>query len=124
MSSYLEAYGAGEEQRQKRIRLNQTIVDHPGVVLVIGGTLYAIFENYAKKAGSRISSNCCGSATTRRRTGCGAARKRTPCRDYTYAKFPRRLGTQSPHADQSVAKSGLSQSCGSGVSIRLDYSGQ
>jgi hypothetical protein len=50
--------------------------------------------------------------------GCTEA---SPCRDYPFNKFLDDWGPKSTHADESSAHIGLSQSCGSGVVIRLDY---
>ncbi len=52
---------------------------------------------------------------------CGVARIRIPAPAYPFAKFQEDWGPKSEHANESVAHIGLSQSCGRGVLIRLDY---
>ena len=44
-----------------------------------------------------------------------------PCPGYPFTKFQEDWGPKSEHADAAVAHIGLSQSCGTGVLIRLDY---
>jgi hypothetical protein len=46
-----------------------------------------------------------------------------PCPQYTFPKFLEDWGPKSEHAGNPTASIGLSQSCGSGVVIRLDYKG-
>ena len=46
-----------------------------------------------------------------------------PCPEYPFTKFMDDWGPKSSHADQASANIGLSQSCGSGVVIRIDYKG-
>jgi hypothetical protein len=121
MSSYLEAYGAAEEQRAKRVRLikNSSIV--LGCVIVVALIAYGIFKNYSEeqqvKSFVRLMQAHDYSGAYRL-WGCSESH---PCPDYALAKFMEDWGPKSAHADQSSAQIGLSQSCGSGVVIRLDY---
>ncbi len=123
MSSYLEAYGAAEEQRAKRVRLIKISSIVLGCVLVVGLIAYALFKNYseerqAKSFVSLLQAHDYSGAY--RLWGCSET---NPCRDYAFGKFMEDWGPKSTHADQSTAQIGLSQSCGSGVVIRLDYRG-
>jgi hypothetical protein len=123
MSGYLEAYGAAEEQRVKRVRLIKNGSIALAAVLVVGLTLYAIFKNHgaeqqAKSFVSMLRAQDYGAAY--RMWGCTDSH---PCPDYSFQKFQEDWGAKSAHADQSSAQIGVSQSCGSGVLIRLDYKG-
>jgi hypothetical protein len=123
MASYLETYGAAEEQRAKRIHLMKNTAIVVVSVLAVALILYGTFKNYseeqqAKKFVSLLQAQNYQAAYEL--WGCSAAR---PCPDYPFDKFLEDWGPKSPHADELSAKIGLSQSCGSGVVIRLDYKG-
>ena len=123
MSSYLEAYGAAEEQRAKRIHLIKRGSIVLGSVIVVGLIVYGIFKNHSEEQQvktfvSQLQAHNYQEAY--RPWGCSDAH---PCPDYPFDKFMEDWGPKSAHADQSSAHIGLSQSCGSGVVIRLDYKG-
>lgn len=123
MSSYLEAYGAAEEQRAKRVRLIKISSIVLACVLVVGLAAYGIFKNYSEERQAKNFVSMMQArdyAAAYRLWGCSEAQ---PCKDYVFTKFMEDWGPKSAHADQSSAQIGLSQSCGSGVVIRLDYKG-
>ena len=123
MASYLEAYGAAEEQRAKRVRLIKNSAIVLVSVIVVGLIAYGILKNrpeeqQAKTFVSLLQAHDYQGAY--KLWGCSDTH---PCKDYPLDKFMEDWGPKSPHADQSSAHIGLSQSCGSGVVIRLDYQG-
>jgi len=121
MSGYLEAYGAAEEHRARRLGLLKHVSIGLVSVLVIGLILYAIFKNRSEEQRARTFLSLLDArnyAAAYAMWGCTDAR---PCPDYPFAKFQEDWGPQSGHADESSAHIALSQSCGTGVLIRLDY---
>ena len=123
MASYLEAYGAAEEQRAKRVRLIKNSAIALVSVIVVGLIAYGLLKNrpeeqQAKTFVSLLQAHDYQGAY--KLWGCSDTH---PCKDYSFDKFMEDWGPKSPHADQSSAHIGLSQSCGSGVVIRLDYNG-
>jgi|SRR5579871_3153569 len=123
MSGYLEAYGASEEQRARRLGILKNSAIATAVLLAAAGTLYGLFRNYpeeqqAKTFVSRLTARDYAGAY--QLWGCTEAK---PCPDYPYDKFLEDWGAKSAHAGQGVPAIGMSQSCGSGVLIRLDYKG-
>ena len=123
MSSYLEAYGASEEHRARRIRLLKISSIMLGCALVAGLALYAVLKNRGEEQQARLFVQLLSDhnySAAYRLWGCTST---TPCPNYPIGKFMDDWGPQSPHADQSSVEIGLSQSCGSGVVIRLDYKG-
>ena len=123
MSSYLEAYGAAEEHRSKRLRLLRNVSIALVVVLVVGLTLFFVFRNHSEEQQVKsfvqlLQARNYGEAY--RLWGCSESH---PCRDYPFDKFQQDWGPASAHADESSAHISMSQSCGSGVVIRLSYSG-
>lgn len=123
MSSYLEAYGAAEEQRARRIR----IVKVASIVLVcgliVGLTLYGLLKNRSEEQQARLfvrllqQHDYSGAYLM---WGCTGS---NPCPNYPFNKFMEDWGPESPHAEESGAHIGVSESCGSGVVIRMDYQG-
>jgi hypothetical protein len=123
MASYLEAYGATEEQRAKRIRLIKNSAIILSAVIVVALIAYGIFKNYSEEQQAKTFVSLLQAhdyQAAYRLWGCSDAH---PCPDYPFDKFLEDWGPKSAHADQSSAHIGLSQSCGSGVVIRLDYKG-
>ncbi|HEV2689665.1 MAG TPA: hypothetical protein VGV35_13975 [Bryobacteraceae bacterium] len=123
MSSYLEAYGADEEQRAKRIHQIKIASIVVVCALVVGAALFGIFRNYSEEQQAKAfvaSLRAQDYSAAYRMWGCTDAH---PCTEYPLAKFMDDWGPKSPHADQSSTHIGVSQSCGSGVVIRLDYKG-
>ena len=123
MSSYLEAYGAAEASRSKTVRLVRNISLALVAALIVGLTLFVVFHNYSqeqqvKKFVRLLQTRDYSGAYAL--WGCSEAR---PCPDYPFTKFQEDWGPESPHADESSAHIALSQSCGSGVILRLEYKG-
>ena len=123
MSSYLETYGASEELRARRIRL----IKISSIVLVFalaaGVMLYAVLKNRDEEQQAKLFVHLLNDhnySESYKLWGCTAAH---PCPNYPENKFLDDWGPHSAHADESSAEIGLSQSCGSGVIVRLDYPG-
>ena len=123
MDSYLEAYGASEENRAKRLALLKRVVISVVLLLMTAMVTYAVFRNYPEEhqVNSFLSDLRNKDYTAAYRMwGCTEA---TPCRDYSFARFNEDWGPSSQHANAAAARLGTSQSCGSGVILRLDYPG-
>jgi hypothetical protein len=123
MSSYLEAYGAAERQHARVVGIVKTSSIILACLLVVGLILFGIFKNRSEEQRTKTFLSL---VTARNYPaayamwGCTDSR---PCPNYPLAKFQEDWGPQSEHSNQSVAHIGLSQTCGSGVLIRLDYTG-
>jgi len=121
MSSYLEAYGAAEERRTGRLRIVRNIAILIGSAVVIGLILFFVFRNHSEEQQVKSFIRLLQArdyAGAYRLWGCSDVH---PCKDYPFSKFQDDWGPSSPHPDQSSAQIGLSQSCGSGVVLRVDY---
>ena len=121
MSSYLEAYGASEDLRARRIRLLKISSIVLSCALAAGLTVYALVKNRGEEQEAKLFVHLLSDhnySAAYRMWGCTDT---NPCPNYPIGKFMDDWGPQSAHADQSSAEIGLSQSCGSGVVIRLDY---
>lgn len=121
MAGYLEAYGEAEEQRATRIRLIKNGSIALAAVLIVGLILYAVFKNHGEESQAKTFVSLLQSRNYQgayQLWGCSEAH---PCPNYPMDKFLDDWGPKSTHADPSTAHIALSQSCGSGVLIRLDY---
>jgi hypothetical protein len=124
MSSYLEAYGAAEQHRARIVGLLQKCSVILAGLLIAGLILFAIFRNHAEERRAKtfivlLAAHNYPAAYTM--WGCTETR---PCPQYSYPKFLEDWGPKSAHAGEPAAATfGLSESCGSGVLIRLDYKG-
>jgi hypothetical protein len=120
MAGYLEAYGASEEHRAQRLALLKRLGLIVVRVLIVAVVLYAVSKNYSEERQVKTF------LATLQRKDYGAAYRMwgctesTPCRDYSFARFSADWGPNSPNA-KSSPQIGTSQSCGSGVILRLDY---
>ena len=123
MSSYLEAYGAAEENRSQRVKLYRNISIAVAAALIVGLTLFFVFRNHSEEQQIKTFVRLLQARNyTEAYTlwGCSEAR---PCTGYSFQKFQDDWGPASAHADESSAHIAMSQSCGSGVVIRLAYNG-
>ncbi len=121
MSSYLEDYGTSEERRAKRIRLIKLGSIAFFSAVLVGIVFYALFKNRGEQQQAKAFVASLAAQDYQgayRMWGCTDA---SPCRDYPFNRFMDDWGPKSTHADESSARIGLSQSCGSGVVIRIDY---
>jgi hypothetical protein len=127
MSSYLEAYGASEETRARRIRFIKIASVVSVCAILAGGTLYALLKNRSEEQQVKLFVQLLNQHDYSRAYRMWGCTDTTPCPSYPFSKFMDDWGPQSAHADESSAEIGLSQSCGSGsgsgVVIRLDYRG-
>lgn len=122
MSSYLEAYGEAEARHERRIRIVKISSIVLASALVVGLILYGIFRNYQEEQQAKTFIGLLRAHDYQRayQLWCTSS---SPCPAYPYNKFLDDWGPQSAHADESSAHLGATESCGSGVEIRINYQG-
>jgi hypothetical protein len=123
MSSYLEAYGAAEQQRARTAKIVRTSSIILAGVLVVGLILFGIFKNHSEEQRTQTFLGLLSAHNYPAAYAMWGCTDSHPCPSYTLTKFQEDWGAKSEHANETVAHIGLSQSCGSGVLIRLDYPG-
>jgi hypothetical protein len=123
MASYLEAYGASEEIRARRIRFLKIGSIVAVCSLIAGLTLYALLKNRSEEQQAKLFAHLLADHNYSEAYKLWGCTREHPCPNYPENKFLDDWGPHSPHADESSAEIGLSQSCGSGVIVRLDYPG-
>jgi hypothetical protein len=121
MSSYLEAYGAAEQHRARIIGIIKISSIILGALLVVGLILYGVFKNHGEEQRAKSFLALLDAHNYQAAYAMWGCTDAHPCPEYTFAKFQEDWGPKSAHPDEAVAHIGLSQSCGSGVLIRLDY---
>ena len=121
MSSYLEAYGEAERLRARRIRAAKIGSLVLVVLLIAGFTLYALFKNHSEEQQADLFIQLLKQHDYQKAYALWGCTPSTPCPNYSFDKFMADWGPQSHYADASKAHIGLSQSCGSGVVMQLDY---
>lgn len=123
MSSYLEEYGAGEAQRANRLRLIKRGSIALVLLFLVGTVVYAVFKNYPEQQQVKAFLEAVSKKDYQAAYRMFGCTETTPCRDYGFPKFMDDWGPKGPHANAASAHIGLSQSCGNGVILRVDYQG-
>ncbi|MBV9769428.1 MAG: hypothetical protein JOZ32_07645 [Bryobacterales bacterium] len=121
MCSYLETYGAAEQHRARNISIFKNVSITLIGVLIAALIVYFAFRNYSEDRRAKAFLGLLDAHNYSAAYAMWGCTEAHPCRAYSFMKFQEDWGPKSGHADQSSAKIGLSQSCGSGVLIRLDY---
>jgi len=121
MSGYLEAYGEAEALRARRIRAVKVGSVIFVALLIVGLTVYAFFRNYAEERQADRFIQLLNQHDYTKAYALWGCTESSPCPNYPLAKFMDDWGPQSHYADASRAHISLSQSCGSGVVMQLDY---
>src|SRR5277367_3303414 len=101
--SYLEAYGAAEENRSQKVRVVRNVLLGTVAALILGVVLFVVFRNFSqerqiKKFVQLLQARNYAEAYAM--WGCSEAH---PCPEYPFAKFQEDWGPKSPHADKSTA---------------------
>lgn len=123
MASYLEEYGAGEEQRAKRLRIFKWTAVTLLVCALAGFVLYEVFQNYSEEHEVQAFMDRLKSRDYQAAYQMWGCTPQTPCRDYSFDKFLEDWGPNSPHANAATARVGGSDTCGTGVVIPVEFKG-
>jgi hypothetical protein len=121
MASYLEEYGAAEQHRARTIGIIKTSSIVLGCALLVGLILYGAFKNHSEEQRAKTFLGLLSAGNYPAAYAMWGCTDSRPCPEYPFTKFQEDWGPKSEHADAAVAHIGLSQSCGTGVLIRLDY---
>lgn len=122
MSGYLEAYGAAEAQRARILGIVKNVLIVLGVLLVAGLILFAVFRNHSEEQRVKTFVDLLQARNYQAAYAMWGCTENHPCVEYAFPKFLEDWGPKSAHAGAPASMAiGLSQSCGSGVLIRVDY---
>ncbi|HSB13413.1 MAG TPA: hypothetical protein VLE22_03075 [Bryobacteraceae bacterium] len=120
MAGYLERYGAGEEQRERRIR---RVLLSIAVIAALAGTFYLLFRNYREtKQAKRFFELLLEKDYKAAYVLWGCDKPGAPaCHDYTFDNFMEDWGPKSPHADLSSLEFGKVRGCSTGVIVTVEF---
>lgn len=118
MPGYLDQYGAGEEVREKKIKIVAL-----GLIslLIIGGVLYWFLKNYRQEKQARYFFELLEKRDYKSAYALWGCTDAKPCRDYAFAEFMKDWGPQGPHPDVASFRISKSRSCGSGVILTVEF---
>jgi hypothetical protein len=116
MAGYLDQYGAGEEQRARKIKIAILSIL---AVAVTGGILFYIFKNYRQEQQVKHFFDLLSRKEYNAAYALWGCTDEKPCRDYPLEEFLKDWGPASGKADYHIARS---RSCGSGVILTVGYS--
>jgi len=119
MGSYLEGYGAGEEERARLIKRLLALAGVFGI-LALGG--YFLFRDYREKRQADHFIELLRARQYEAAYALWGCSKEKPCPDYNFDKFLEDWGPQSPHADLGKMKIARTQHCASGIIRTLEWS--
>jgi hypothetical protein len=92
------------------------------VVVIVGGLiLFWQFKNFSEEQDAKTFLRRLGNHEYQQAYAMFGCTEKQPCAGYALSRFMEDWGPKSPFTDPSKAKIGLSQSCGDGVLLRLDY---
>ena len=123
MSSYLEAYGEAEGRREQRVKIVKISCIALVCAAVLGLILYGLFRNYSEEREAKTFVELLRAHNYSTRLSTVGLYRCRSVRGVSVTKFMEDWGPKSDHADESSAHIGLSQACGSGVVVRIDYQG-
>jgi hypothetical protein len=112
MASYLEGYGAGEEQRERLIK--RTVLWGGGAIIVAVGA-FVILRNWSEEQVVKHFFALLKDKEYQQAYALFGCTPDHPCKYYSPAQFTSEWGPSSPYADPSTIHIDHVDSCGNGV---------
>jgi hypothetical protein len=109
MAGYLEGYGEGEERRAK---ITRTILIGLVLTLVVGTASYFGFRNFGKRQKLDRFIELLQQKDYKGAHALWGCTDETPCRDYSFDRFLRDWGPESPAANAATARVVNRATCG------------
>ena len=120
MSGYLETYGAGQEERERRLKRVALAL---ALVIVAGGTTYFFLRNYRETQQAKLFFDLLRNKDYTAAYALWGCTPATPCPDYSMARFMEDWGPESGHADLGAVQIARVRGCSSGVIIETNFGG-
>lgn len=117
MPGYLDQYGAGEERRERLIKITALVLV---ALLIASGVAYWFLKNWREERQARRffeELNRQDYRTAYAMWGCTEAQ---PCRDYPLDQFMKDWGPSSGRGNPTAFRIVKSRSCGSGVILTVE----
>ncbi len=120
MTGFLEGYGAGEEQRERKIK--RALAALLGLAVLATG-LYFGFRNYREERQLRQFLDLLARKDFRSAYGLWGCSESKPCRDYSFDKFLEDWGPNSHYTDIAAIKVVRTRTCRGGLIKGLESGG-
>ncbi len=117
MPGYLDNYGAGEERRERWIKITALVLV---VLLIASGVAYWFLKNWRQERQARRFFEELGRQDYRAAYAMWGCTEAQPCRDYPFDQFMRDWGPASGRGNPSDFRVVKSRSCGSGVILTVE----
>ena len=118
MAGYLDAYGAGDEQRERRIK---RIVIWGLAAIVAAAALYFTFNTWRQEQVVKQFFSLLEQKNYQAAYALWGCTQDHPCKYYAPEKFTEDWGPSSPFANPTAAKVLHVDSCGTGVVFDVDH---
>jgi hypothetical protein len=117
MPGYLDNYGAGEERRERFIKITALVLV---ALLILGGVAYWFLKNWREEQQARRFFEELGRQDYRAAYAMWGCTEAQPCRDYPFDQFIKDWGPASGRSNPSDFRITRSRSCGSGVILTVE----
>lgn len=117
MPGYLDHYGAGEERRERLIKITALVLVG---LLIVSGVAYWFLKNWREERQARRFFEELGQQDYRTAYAMWGCTETAPCRDYSLDQFMDDWGPRSGRSSPAAFRVVKSRSCGSGVILTVD----
>jgi len=120
MAGYLDSYGAGDVQRERRVK---RIALWGVVVLVVGGAGYFLFRNWRQEQVVKQFFGLLEQQKYQAAYALWGCTQDHPCKYYSPEKFNEDWGPSSPYSNPRAIKIEHEDTCGNGVVFDIQLAG-
>jgi len=117
MAGYLDHYGAGDERREKIVKISASAL---AILVVAGGILLFVFHNYRQERQARRFFELMAAHDYQGAYVLWGCTEAKPCTGYPLSSFLQDWGPGSGKPDPARYRITKSRSCGSGVILTVD----
>ena len=120
MAGYLDNFGVADAKRENiRKKIFYTVLG----LLIVSVTMYFLFRNYREEKQLTIFYDLLREQKYQTAYEMWGCTEKTPCRDYSFARFQEDWGSKSKHADLKTMKVVEKRSCDSGIIQTVNFGG-
>jgi hypothetical protein len=117
MAGYLDQYGAGEERREKILKVTLLALV---ALLIAGGVAYWFLKNYRQEQQAQRFFDLLARRDYQAAYTLWGCTEAEPCRDYPFSEFLKDWGPEGRNPRPESFRIARSRSCGSGVILTVD----
>jgi hypothetical protein len=117
MAGYLDSYGAGEERREKVVKIGLLAVL---LAAILAGVLFYVFHNFRQERQAKRFFQLLAAQQFKEAYALWGCTESHPCQEYPFTEFMKDWGPQSGRGAVRDWRITRSRSCGSGVILTVD----